>query len=467
MNGIHISFWHFSPEAKASGLQFGYPAACGGVIHFSGNGKNNKISEKLQFYIGNGYFVLKYQINLNFRKVETMQKIFSSKRTKNITYAIRDIVLVGEKLKSQGMKVLPLNIGDPLVFDFETPRHMIEAAYKAMLSRKNSYAPSHGVPEAIDAIKSQCRDRGFKNIQNVFTTNGASEAIELALNALVNEGENVLGPQPGYPLYNAVLNKLRADMNPYYLKEGDTWEIDPEDIRDKINEKTRGIIILNPSNPTGGFFSENTLRQVVKIAKEHNLVIFADEIYDQMIFDGRKHTPVATLDDEICVVTINGISKNYLACGWRIGWGIITGNPDLCSEYSEAINKLLRARLCANHAEQYAIKPALEGPQDHIPEMVKRLQERRDITYARLNAIKNISCAKPLATFYAFPRLHIDTLDKDFVIRLLEETGVMTVFGSGFGQYPGTQHLRIVFLPTPDVLNESFDKIEAFMKKWY
>ena len=387
-------------------------------------------------------------------------------RTKNITYAVRDIVVLANEVAKTGKEMLYLNIGDPNLFDFAPPKHMVEATYKAMLSNFNGYSPSSGIKPALDSIAKEADRKNIKKVQDIFVTTGASEAIDICLTALVNEGENVLTPTPGYPLYTAIASKLQNMENPYYLNEENGWQPDLDDIRSKINDKTRAIIIINPNNPTGSNCSVDTLKELIKIAKDNNLVIFADEIYDKLLFEGEKHTSIASLDSEAPMVTFGGLSKNYMVPGFRIGWGIVSGDRAVLKDYIEAINKLLRARLSANHPEQYAIPTALDGDQSHLVTANQKLTSRRDMTVEMLNAIPGISCVKPEGAFYAFPRLHINTPDNIFVAELIRETGVVVVPGSGFGQVPGTNHFRVVFLPPEDVLMKAYNNIARFTEKF-
>ncbi len=387
-------------------------------------------------------------------------------RTKNITYAVRDIVVLANEVAKTGKEMLYLNIGDPNLFDFAPPRHMVEATYKAMLSNYNGYSPSSGIKPALDSIAKEAERKNIKNVQDIFVTTGASEAIDICLTALVNEGENVLTPTPGYPLYTAIASKLQNMENPYYLNEENGWQPDPDDIRSKINDKTRAIIIINPNNPTGSNCSVDTLKELIKIAKDNNLVIFADEIYDKLLFEGESHTSIASLDSEVPMVTFGGLSKNYMVPGFRIGWGIVSGDRSILKDYIEAINKLLRARLSANHPEQYAIPTALDGDQSHLITANQKLTSRRDMTVEMLNAIPGISCVKPEGAFYAFPRLHINTPDNIFVAELIRETGVVVVPGSGFGQRPGTNHFRVVFLPPEEILIKAYNNIARFTEKF-
>ncbi len=260
-------------------------------------------------------------------------KIIPAVRTENITYAVRDIILLANEVAKTGKEMLYLNIGDPNIYDFELPRAMVEATYQAMLDNKNGYSPSSGIKPALDSIEREAERKGIKNIQDIFVTTGASEAIELALSALVNEGENVLTPTPGYPLYTAISSKLQAIENPYYLDEENGWQPDIEDIKSKVNDKTKAIIIINPNNPTGSVASYETLKELVDLAVEHNLVIFADEIYDKLLFDDKKLTSIASINPDASVITFGGLSKNYMVPGFRIGWGIVSGQKEILVDY--------------------------------------------------------------------------------------------------------------------------------------
>ena len=387
-------------------------------------------------------------------------------RTEKITYAVRDIVVLANEVAKTGKEMLYLNIGDPNVFDFEPPKHLVEATYDAMKKNYNGYSPSSGIKQATDAIAKEAERKGIKNIQDIFVTTGASEAIDICLTALVNEGENVLTPTPGYPLYTAIQSKLQTMENPYYLDENNNWQPNIEDIKSKINGKTRAIILINPNNPTGSICSTEILKQIIEIASEHNLVIFADEIYDKLLMDGKKHTSIASLNSEVPMITFGGLSKNYMVPGFRIGWGIVSGNRSVLKDYIEAINKILRARLCANHPAQYGIAPSLLGDQSHLEVAMKKLTGRRNLTVEMMNAIPGITCVPPEGAFYAFPRLHNVSNDAHFVAELIKETGVVVVPGSGFGQVPGTNHFRIVFLPPENILEKAYKAIAQFHEKY-
>ncbi|OFZ23166.1 MAG: aminotransferase [Bdellovibrionales bacterium GWB1_55_8] len=389
-----------------------------------------------------------------------MKPIAPAYKTENIKYAVRDILLVADQAKAAGKKLLYLNIGDPILFDFKTPEFVTDAITASLKRGETGYAPSSGTAPALAAIRRDAERRGIKNVQDIYITSGGSEAIELALTSLLNPGDNLLVPTPGYPLYTAVLSKLEAEANPYYLNEEDGWQIDVEDVRRKINDRTKGIVVINPNNPTGAVLSRKVAQELVDLAAERNLVIFSDEIYDKLILDGQDHVSLAALSKDAACVTFNGLSKVYMGPGLRMGWGIVSGQEAVVGDYYRAIQKLTRARLCAPHPFMAAIAPALDGENAHLPAIVEKLRRRRDITSEMLNSIPGISCVKPEGAFYAFPRLErITDTDEAWCARLIREMGVVTVPGSGFGQKPGTKHFRIVFLPDENTLKEAYSKI--------
>ena len=392
-------------------------------------------------------------------------RIVAAERTRNIKYAIRDIVVLAEEIRRQGREMIYLNIGDPIKSDFETPSHIIDAIHRGMIEGDTGYGPSEGIGEAVEAVRREAEQKGISNINSICITTGASEGIELALTALVNPGENVLLPSPGYPLYSAVMSKIHAEVNSYFLDEDNGWQPDVADIEAKVNDKTRAIVVINPNNPTGSIASAETLGQIVDVARKHNLVILADEIYDKILFEGETHTSLASVAGDHPCVTFNGISKSYLGPGLRIGWAIISGDPVQTEDFQDAFMKMARARLCANTPMQWAVKPALEGDQSHLVEMMRRLEIRCDLAVSRLNKIDGFSCVRPKGAFYIFPSIVYHSTDWDFVTDLLKETGVVTVPGSGFGQVPGTKHIRIVLLPTEDEISRAMDLIEEFVRK--
>ncbi len=398
-----------------------------------------------------------------------IREVAAAQRLDNVRYAIRDLASVADEVTKQGHKVLSLNVGDPNIFDFQTPPHLIEAVYKAMRDGKNGYAPSPGIPEALDAIRGEAARKGISTLQDVFVTSGASEAVDVCLTALVNPGEGVLTPSPDYPLYSAVLCKLGIPVVTYDLNEDDAWQPDLFDLQRKITSHTRALVLINPNNPTGAVCSRRMLELVADLARRNNLVIFADEIYDKLMLDagGDAHVSIAAVAPDLPVVTFGGLSKNYLAPGWRIGWGMVSGDAAAVKPYVEGIHRLLRARLCANHPEQYAIKAALNGPQDHLTETRTKLRARRDLTVQWCNSTPRIRCVPPRGAFYAFPSLEINEGDDVFVKELCRQKHVLVVHGSGFGQKPGTRHFRIVFLPDEPTLTKAYQSIGEFIQARY
>ncbi len=401
------------------------------------------------------------------REVSPVREILAAVRLEHVRYAIRDIAVMAEQLAREGKEIVPLNIGDPLKFDFRTPPHLIEAVAKAMRDGKNGYAPSLGIEEAIEAVRGEAEGKGIRNVQSVFITQGVSEAVDVCLTALVNPGESVLTPSPEYPLYSAVLAKLGAQLNAYPLGEEYGWEPDLDHLAEGISAGTRAIIVINPNNPTGAVCSRQTLEAIIELARQHNLVIFADEIYDKLVLEGEPHVSIASLAPDVPAVTFNGLSKSYLVPGWRVGWAVVSGDPVAVKPYIEGIHKLLRGRLSANHPEQYAVRPALQGPQDHLAEVIRKLRFRRDLTVKWCNSTPRLSCTTPRGAFYAFPRVDIPENDEHFVKQLLIEKRVLVVHGSGFGQPPGTRHFRTVFLPDEPTLSRAYEGIAAFLKEHY
>lgn len=395
------------------------------------------------------------------------QKIEPALKTRGVTYAIRDIISLANDVANTGKQMYYLNIGDPNVYDFDTPPELVDAVVEALRSHKNGYAPSSGIPEAIEAVRRDAEEvKGIKNIQDIFITTGAAEAIDIVVSSLLNPGENMLTPKPGYPLYTALEAKLSLERNPYYLNESNGWQPDPDEIRAKINQRTRAILLINPNNPTGSVYSREVLEEIVQIAREYNLVILADEIYDKLVFDGEQEMiSIASLDSEVPIITFSGMSKNFMAPGWRLGWGIVSGKEDFVADIIDAFNRLLRSRVSANHPLMYAIKPALSGGQKHLQEALSKLKKRSDLTMKMINEIDGIDLVQPSGAFYAFPSVRVHD-DSHFCVELLRETGVVVVPGSGFGQKPGEQHFRIVICPTEKDLTEAYSLIGDFYKEY-
>jgi alanine-synthesizing transaminase len=394
-----------------------------------------------------------------------MKAIIPAHKTENIKYAIRDIIILADEVAKSGKEMFYLNIGDPNVYDFSTPDHIVEAACKALRDNLNGYAPSSGTDEARDVIKEDAEKKGIENILDVFITSGAAEAIEVSLTALLNSGDNFLMPSPGYPLYTAIESKLECESNPYFLDEENDWQPDVEDIRYKINSRTKAIVLINPNNPTGSLCTREILEEIVEIAVENNLVILSDEIYDKLIFDDGEMISIASVNPDASCITFSGMSKNFMTPGWRIGWGIVSGKKEFLGEYTEAINKILRSRVSANHPLSYAIAPALLGDQTHIKENIAKLVSRRDLIVNSIDKIDGIDLVKPRAAFYAFPSIEVED-DWDFCKELLRETGVVTVPGDGFGQRPGSHHFRVVLCASELALRKSFELIATFYESY-
>jgi alanine-synthesizing transaminase len=400
------------------------------------------------------------------QEMESSVAVRPSERSRRIRYAIRDIMLLAEQAQAAGKELVRLNIGDPILYDFKTPRHIIEATYQAMLAGHNGYAPSLGVEEAVEAIRREATRNGIRDIQDIFITSGVSEGIEVSMAALLDPGDNMLIPAPGYPLYEATLAKLGCEPVYYYLDEANGWQPDPDEISKLVNQRTRGLVVMNPNNPTGSIIQGRLLKEILNVAARHGLVTFSDEIYDKLLFETSEYVPLASLATGQPVVTFNGLSKAYLVPGFRTGWGILSGQESEVAEYREAIAKLLRVRLCSNQPSQYAVKPALEGDQSHIAATVTKLKARRDVAMSLLNSIPKVSCFTPQAAFYAFPKLDISRTDQEFVADLIRQTGVIVVPGSGFGQRAGTKHFRMVFLPPEETLGQAISRIGEFARNW-
>ena len=406
---------------------------------------------------------------LSIIKMIIMEKIKPAERTLNVKHAIRDIVPLAQEVEASGKKILYLNIGDPIVFDHRTPEFIWEAINK----RKHEcegYTNALGTDTAREAVAEYARKMTGIDVQKKDVINfvGGSESIAITIQALLNEGENVLLPRPGYSMFKGEMKFLNCPVNEYDLDEENDWATDVTEMRSKINGKTKGIVVINPNNPTGSVLTKKNLKEIIDLAGEYNLPVFSDETYDQLLFDEEKFVPMVSVANDVPVISSGSISKTHIAPGFRAGW-IYRHDPNgVLDDYFAAIEKLCRLRLTNVGTAQVALETALRGPQGHVKEFVKKLQKRRDITYKRINEIEGLSCVKPKGAFYAFPKIDLPIeSDKEFVISLLKEKGVLVVYGSGFGQKEGTNHFRIVFLPPEEILNSAFDKIEEFIKEKY
>ena len=394
--------------------------------------------------------------------------IQASNRSKGISYAIREVVVPAQLLEKKGFKILHLNIGDPNKYDFDTPKHMKSALYKATLEGYNGYSLSEGDLNLREAIinREKIRNSVDYDLNNICITSGVTESLQILLNALLNPNDELLVPGPTYPQYTLITLFNGAIPIAYNCLEGDNWQPDVEDIRKKLSNKSKAIVIINPNNPTGALYSKKVIKNIIDLAGEYNIPIISDEIYDDITFDNKQYA-TASLTNDVPIITFNGFSKLYLVPGWRIGYVLFHHLEEL-NEVQDAFMRIARSRLCANSVCQRACIEALNGPQNHIKEVNKKLKKRRDYSYKRLNEINGLSSAKPDGAFYIFPK--IDAIesgpwkdDKDFVLDLLHHAQVLVVHGSGFCSKFGKDHFRGVILPPLDILEQAFNKIESFM----
>lgn len=392
----------------------------------------------------------------------------TAKRLKGMKYAVRDVVVEADKLEKQGHTILKLNIGDPNAYDLDTPQYVKDALFDAVKSGKNGYSGSQGVLELRQAVAEKNKSKGIDcTPDHVIVTSGLSEAVHMLFGALVEAGDNVILPSPSYPLYDAFTTYYGGAFRLAELDESKDFAPDVDAIRKQMDDKTRAIVVINPNNPTGAMYPENVLKDVVNLAGEYGVPILADEIYDELTY-GKPFTSLGALSNDVPIIVMNGLSKNYLAPGWRVGW--ITFKNFADNTLQEGVMKLARVRLSPSYPAQVAAATAVSNQSAYEAakkQFIPKLTKRRDLTQKRLNEIQGLSCVRPEGAFYAFPRIHEGpwTSDKEFVLELLNEQKVLTVFGEGFTQPPNTKHFRTVFLPPEDVLEESFNRIETFMKQ--
>ncbi len=389
--------------------------------------------------------------------------IRTAQRVDRFSYAIRNIVAEAKKVEAAGTRVRYLNIGDPNQFGFLTPPHLIEAVARAMRDGHNGYTASAGIVEAREAVAADFTRRGVDtDPDRVLITSGTSEGIELALTAIVDEGEDVLVPSPTYPLYTAVLAKIGAQPVYYRTDHTNGWLPDLDSIRRAITPKTRALVVIDPNNPTGAIYPDDTRRALIAIAEEHGLVILADEVYGDLAYDGEV-PPMAILDQDAPIISYSSLSKAYLAPGWRAGWMAVGRTPRLDPALA-AIKKLADGRLCSPGPMQYAVTAALTGDRSHQDAFRRELRVRAELTTERLNTIPGMSCVMPKGAFYAMPKMTLPPgrTDKDYVLGLLRATGILVVYGSGFGTDPSDGFFRVVFLASPDELGEIYDAMASY-----
>jgi tyrosine/nicotianamine family aminotransferase len=402
--------------------------------------------------------------------MKLLNNVKVTERVRTIEYAIRDVIVHARQVAKTGKKIYYLNIGDPVAFDFDTPQHIKQALMKAVEEGANAYSPSEGLPELRQAItQKEKRVNGVDvSSEDVIVTSGISEGIQMVMAALIDAGDEILIPGPTYPPYISYAKFFGGKPVTYETVEEEGWQPNIDDLRSKISEKTRGIAIINPNNPCGALYEEKVVKQILDLAGEHDIPVLSDEIYDQIIYE-KKFVSTAHLAKDVSVIGLNGFSKAHLMTGWRLGYVYFHDQEDQLQELKQCIEKEARIRLCANTPVQKAGVVALNGPQNHVMEMVEKLRQRRDYAWKRLNEIEGISCAKPEGAFYVFPKIHAVgqkwKTDMEFALELLKETGVLLVHGSGFDAVYGAGHARGVFLPPIETLKQALNELDRFMKK--
>lgn len=402
-----------------------------------------------------------------------MPVIRKSNKLINVCYDIRGPVMQeAKRLEEEGQRILKLNIGNPAPWGFDAPEEVIQDVIYN-LPASQGYCDSKGLFSARKAIMQECQRKQIKNvgIEDIYIGNGVSELIVMAMQGLLNDTDEMLIPAPDYPLWTAAVSLSGGNPVHYRCDEQSDWAPDIEDIRSKVTERTRGIVIINPNNPTGAVYPEEVLQQIIDLAREKNLIVFADEIYDKILYDGAVHTSIASLADDVLCITFNGLSKTYRAAGFRSGWMIVSGPRHLARDYIEGLDMLASMRLCANVPAQHAIQTSLGGYQS-INELTcpgGRLYEQRNTAWQMLNDIPGVSCTKPMGALYLFPQLdathyHIKN-DEKMALDLLQQQKVLIVQGSGFNM-PDTQHFRLVFLPREDDICDAIERIAAFLRTY-
>lgn len=402
-----------------------------------------------------------------------MKNYHKSHKLDNVCYDIRGPVLKEARLlEEEGFNVIKLNTGNPAHFGLTAPDEML---HDMILNIPNAqgYVDSKGVFPARKAVMQYYQQKGVANpdIEDIYIGNGVSELIVMCMQGLLDTGDEILIPSPDYPLWTAAVSLSSGTPVHYICDEESEWYPDIDDIRSKITDKTKGIVIINPNNPTGSVYPQEILEEIIKIAVEHQIIIFADEIYDKILYDGTKHVSIAQLTDEVPVITMNGLSKNYRAAGFRAGWMIVTGKKSIAADYLEGLEILASMRLCSNVPSQYAIQTALGGYQS-INDLVLpggRLKKQRDIAYEMVSNIPGITCVKPKGALYLFPKIDVKrfniTNDVQFVLDFLREKKVLLVQGTGFN-YKTPDHFRIVYLPDEDSLREVFIRLADFLESY-
>ena len=406
-------------------------------------------------------------------KGKTMSTLKKSDKLQNVCYDIRGPLLkTATKMEAEGQRILKLNVGNPAPFGLEAP-HEILRDVAMNLSEATGYSDSQGIFSARKAVLQYYQSKGLLSavdVRDVYLGNGVSELIVMTMQALMNDGDEVLIPMPDYPLWTAATNLSGGTAVHYRCNEEDNWQPDIEDIKSKITSKTKGIVVINPNNPTGALYSDENLKQIIEVAKEHNLIIMADEIYDRVLYDNVVHTPMSTLTDEVLVLSYNGLSKSHRIAGFRAGWLMVSGKKQHAADFIEGLDMLASMRLCSNVQGQYAIQTAMGGYQSmkELTSEKGRLFKQREMAISRLNAIPGISCTMPQGAFYCFPKMDPEIYpikdDMQFMMDLLVDEKVLMVQGTGFN-WDAPDHFRLVFLPNLHELENAMDRLDRFFAK--
>ena len=402
-----------------------------------------------------------------------MKSIHKSAKLDNVLYDIRGPIMeAARKMEDEGQKIIKLNIGNLAPFGFDAPEEIQQDMIRN-LPDSAGYSDSKGIFAARKAVMHYTQQKGIKGVtlDDIYLGNGASDLIVMALNALLDDGDELLLPAPDYPLWTAATTLSGGTPVHYLCDESNGWMPDLEDMRRKITPRTKGIVVINPNNPTGALYSETLLREIVALARAHGLVLLSDEVYDKILYEDAQHTALASLSTDVLTLTFNSLSKSYRSCGYRAGWLVVSGNKTDARDYIEGLDMLANMRLCANVPGQWAVQTALGGYQS-INELIRdggRLRKQRDLAYELVTAIPGVTCVKPEAALYMFPRLDPAMYpiadDREFFLEVLKVTRVMLVQGSGFN-FPDNQHFRIVFLPHEDELREAIGRLAKFLENW-
>lgn len=404
---------------------------------------------------------------------EILKTIRKSAKLSNVCYDIRGPIMdAARHMEDEGHKIIKLNIGNLATFGFDSPEEIQQDMIRN-LPNSAGYSDSKGIFAARKAVMHETQRQGIVGVEldDIYLGNGASELIVMATNGLLDDGDEILLPSPDYPLWTAAASLSGGTPVHYLCDEANAWMPDLKDLRSKITDRTKALVVINPNNPTGALYSDALLLELIAIAREHGLVLLADEVYDKVLYDDAHHTALASMSEDVLTLTFNSLSKSYRSCGYRAGWMVVSGDKKPASDYIEGLNMLSNMRLCSNVPGQWAIQTALGGYQS-INDLVAeggRLRRQRDLAYELITAIPGVTCVKPAAALYMFPKLDAAMYpiqdDQQFFLELLQETKVMLVQGTGFN-WPAPDHFRMVFLPYEDDLREAIGRVASFLETY-